>query len=71
MKLFQKKTKWIPLTGYHNNGTDYFLQARKSENGFIEFSVSRVSPQFACSFLHTTFGLKLEEQFQKLINEVV
>ena len=68
---FERKTKWIILTCYHNNGDDYCLMARRGlSSGDIQFRNKNVSPTFKCSFnFNGGCGFDIKEQFQKLLKE--
>lgn len=69
MRLFERKTKWIPLIAYNNNGTDYFVLVRKGiKSGMIYFKTKDITPFSKCSYNFRSSIFDIKEQFSKLLD---
>lgn len=71
INIFRKKTKWIPLVTYHNDGSDRIVFVRKIiTTGLLEFKTKTVTPYGTNSYnfpVHNVIDIK--EQFNKIIND--
>lgn len=63
--LFEKKTKWIPLTSYNDQGRDWIVFARRGlKTGMIYFKSKLVTPLTSNSYIFNGKLLEIEKQFE-------
>lgn len=68
-RIFEKKTKWIPLATYNFAGKDFIVMIRKGKaTGMLYFKTKEVTPIMESShnFRQDLFDVK--EQFEKILN---